>query len=50
MMLHHYTTAFCSSNSTCDGCAREAEENRMRREFGQQNVATERMSVTYTFR
>jgi len=28
-------------NPSCDGCTRDAEENRMRREFGRQNVANE---------
>jgi len=32
-------------NSSCDGCARDAEENRMRNEFGRQNVATKRLGV-----
>jgi len=38
-------------NPSCDGCARDAEENRMRKEeLGPQNVTKERGSVIYTFR
>jgi len=30
-------------------CTRDAEEKRMRREFGQQNVAKDRLSVSRSF-
>jgi len=36
-------------NPSCDGCARDAEESRMREEFGRQNVDKERLNVIYTF-
>jgi len=31
-------------------CVCDAEDNRMRREFGGQKIAKERLSVIYTFR
>jgi len=34
---------------SCDGCARDAEEERMRREFGRKNVTQERLSVICAF-
>jgi len=36
--------------SVYDGCARDAEENRMRKEFGRQNIIQEKLNVIYTFR
>jgi len=38
-----------TGNPSCDGCARDTEENTIWTEFGQQNVAKERLSVIYTF-
>jgi len=39
-------------NPSCDGCARDAEENTRwkQRELGRQNVAKEWLSVICTFR
>jgi len=38
-------------NLSCDGCARDAEENRKaKRGFVRQDVAKERLAVIYTFR
>jgi len=40
-------------NPACDGCARDAEENRMRKEFGRKKTQPRKDSVSsmdYTFR
>ena len=50
MMLAQLQLSSVYHNPSCDGCARDAEENPIRKEFGRQNVAKERLSVIYTFR
>jgi len=49
MMLTPLHLPSVHKNRSCDGCARDAEENRVRREFGQKNAAKERLSVISTF-
>jgi len=44
--LLHLPSAY--HNSSCDGCVRGAEENRIaKEEFGRQSVAKERLSHLY---
>ena len=51
MMLTPLQLPSVYHNPSCDGCARDAEENRMRKEeLGPQNVTKERGSVICTFR
>jgi len=49
MMFTPLQLPYVHHNPFCDGCARDAEDNRMRQESGRQNVAKERLSVIYTF-
>jgi len=51
MMLTPLQLPSVYHNTSCDGCARDAEETRMRKEeFGRQNVAKESLGVICTFR
>ena len=50
MMLTPLQLPSVYHNPFCDGCARKAEENRVRNKSGRQNVAKERLRVIYTFR
>jgi len=36
-------------NPHCDRCVCDGEENKMQREFGQQNIGKEILSIIYTF-
>jgi len=45
MMLTPLQLPCVRHNPFCEGCARDAEENRMRKKFGRQNVAKERLNV-----